>query len=198
MLYNQGVNQRGDPAKTRRCIRDKQECAIMGFLEQSETKQTPIVILTPGFQVEATLNSVGLMQTFLNDDTKAVFTLTDVTLYGLEQGNPAASVALDELFLRKDECHAVAFPEILPREESGLLPRTELMAAYTSHYVIQGDYHMGSDTFLSDYFDIAKSIFLGVTDAYMFPLFTAQAAVIQQAPLVYVSRRTVKMHHRAG
>jgi hypothetical protein len=171
----------------------------MGFFEQSTAAQPyPVTALLSGFQAQCTLDVFGLLQTFLNDETKGTFTLKQVLLYGLEVGNPAASMSLSELYIRKDECHALAFDQALPHEQTGLMPRTEPVAVYTSHYAIQGGLHMGADALLADVIESSKSIFVGVTDAYIFPLFEAQTAVVQQAPLVFVYRGQVRMHHRAG
>lgn len=168
----------------------------MGFLEQSNQRETQVTVLTAGFQATGTLVSVGLMQTFINDDTKATFSLHDVTLYGLERGNPATGAQISELYVRKDEVHALAFAEMLSRDESGLMAREEPLAAYTSHYVVQGNYHMGADALLGDFFDAVKTIYVGATNVHLFPLFAMQAQMVTQAPLVYVSRTLVKMHHK--
>ncbi len=169
----------------------------MGFLDSSAIgKQTQVTVLTPGFQARATLKSVGLIQTFINDDSKALFTLDDVSLFGLEAGNPALSVRLAELYVLKTEVHALCFPTLLSRDESGLLPRAEPLAVYTSHYCIQGNFHMGTDSSVSDFMEISKLSFVGASDAAIFPLFKAQSAVIQQVPLVYIHRSVVKIHHR--
>lgn len=169
----------------------------MGIFDGSNTKQHRVTILLPGFQVRGTLLAYGLMQTFINDEQKDVFIIKDAVVHGLEEGNPAASMNLPEMYILKNQCHALAFEEVLSHEETGLLPRVESMAAYTSHYVIQGKYHMGSDALLADFVTVSKSFFLGVTNAYFFPLFRAQTSMIKQAPLVFIHRDTVKMHHRA-
>src|SRR3972149_2925801 len=104
----------------------------MGFLGQSSiAKPFPVTILAAGFQVRGTLQCIGLVQTFLNDEQKAVFSLLEVALYGVEKGNPAASITLPELHIRKDQCQVIAFESEMAREETGLLPRTEPLATYT-------------------------------------------------------------------
>jgi hypothetical protein len=169
----------------------------MGFLDASALmKQTQVTILTAGFQIRCTLRSMGLMQTFLNDEQKALFTLDDVTLFGLEMGNPATSIRLAELHIRKEQIHLIAFPTMLSRDESGLLPRTETLAVYTSHFVIQGSFHMGTDSLVSDFMEISKSQFIGVSNLAVFPLFQAQTAVVQQAPIGFIYRDAVRMHHQ--
>ncbi len=169
----------------------------MGFMDHQQGKAIQVTLLTPGFQVQGTLHIMGLVQTFLNDETKMFFALNDVTMHALAAGNPATSVHVDEMYVRKTDCHAVIFPELLSREDSGLLPRSEPLAAYTSHYVIQGGFHMGADALLVDYFEVSRGILLGATDVSIFPLFQQQAALVQHAPLVYVSRKLVHTAHRA-
>ena len=169
----------------------------MGFLDQASTmKEIPAVVLTAGFQAHCTMEVLGILQTFLNDEQKAVFALKDVTLYGLEAGNPARSMTLDELYVRKDVCHLIAFEQSFPQEETGLMPRIEQLAVYTSHFAIQGGFHMGSDSPLADFMESSKSQYVGVTDLQVFPLFQAQTAVIQQSPLAFVYRDAGVLHHR--
>lgn len=168
----------------------------MSFVDQgSLTKQNPVTVLLPGFEVQCVLQSVGLMQTFLNDDLKPILTLRRAAVLGLERGNPAASMALPELYVRKSVCHAIAFETPLSQEETGLMPRVEALAIYTSHYVLQGKAHLGTEDHVHDFIASTKSHFIGLTDVAIFPLFELQAAMIQQAPLVFVYRDAVRMHH---
>jgi hypothetical protein len=170
----------------------------MSFFEQASTlKAMPVTVLLPGFQVRCSLQVHGVVQVFLNDDQKSVFPLKQAAMYGLESGNPAASMQLDDLFVPKEQCHAIAFESMLPQEQTGLMPRTERIVVYTSHYAIQGDFHMGADTLVGELIDSVRVMFLGITDVQFFPLFRPQAALIQQAPLVYVYRRAVRMYHPA-
>jgi hypothetical protein len=162
---------------------------------QGTTKLLSVTMLMPGFQASGTIQIIGQLQTFVNDDQKAVFQLRDVTLYGLERGNPATSISLPELYVRKDQCHALILDREMPQEETGLMQRVEQIAGYTSHFVIQGGYHMGSDSLISDFMASSRAQFIGVTHANLFPLFEPQAAVIQEAPLLYIYRSAVKMHH---
>lgn len=169
------------------------------MLDQSQAGTTiPATVLTAGFQAQCTFSVMGMLQTFLNDDQKGVFTLHDVTLFGLEQGNPARSITTRDLFIGKQQCHLIAFQEIMSQEQTGLMPRIERLAVYTSHYVIQGDFHMGSDARPSDFIDTSRSQFVAATDVHIFPLFPAQTQVIQHAPLAYLHRTQARMHHPAA
>lgn len=168
----------------------------MGIFDQSSlTKQNPVTVLIPGFEVRCMLHSVGLMQTFLNDELKPILTLHQAAVLGLERGNPATSMSLPELYVRKDHCHAIAFEQMLSQEETGLMPHVEPLAVYTSHYVLQGKVHMGTEDRVHDFIATGKSSFIGLTDVAIFPLFELQSAMIQQSPLVFVYRDAVRMHH---
>ncbi len=168
----------------------------MGFLDgASTTKAISATVLSAEFQVTCTLNVIGLLQTFLNDEQRAVFTLNEAAAYGLERGNPAASMHIPELYIGKRSVHAIAFEQTFSSEEMGLKPRSERVAVYTSHFVIQGEFHMGTDALFSDFIDSSKAFFVGATNASIFPLFAPQTAVIQQAPLLYVHKDQARMHH---
>jgi hypothetical protein len=169
---------------------------VMSFFEQtSALKARRATVLIPGYQLQGDLEVLGMIQTFLNDETKGTFTIRNVTVHGLEPHNPAASMQIKELYIRKDQILALSFAEAISREETGLLPRTEHLAAYTSHYVIQGHFHMGTDSLVGDFIASTRSPFIGATDVTFFPLFQPRAAVIQSAPLTYLFAKAVRMHH---
>ncbi|NLX11931.1 MAG: hypothetical protein GXY36_19970 [Chloroflexi bacterium] len=168
----------------------------MSFFGAAAAKDVPATVLVEGFQIQAMIPTVGLIQMFLSDEQKPILTLKDATVYGLEAGNPVGSMRIAELLVRKDQCHAVIFHEMLSREDSALLPRAEPLAVYTSHYVVQGEYHMGSDAYITDFMLMATSMFIGAANVTIFPLFQPRTAMIQQAPLAYVHRSTVRMHHK--
>jgi hypothetical protein len=168
----------------------------MGLLDQAASgRQIPLTVLMARFQARGMLGVMGVLQVAINDDQKSNFTFEDVTLHGLDQGNPARSMQLAELHIVKAECHVLAFDEMMGQDQTGLMPRQELIAAYTSHFVIQGNVHMGADTPVSDCIDANRSQFVGMTDVTIFPLFPAQAQVIQHAPLAFIHRTQVRMHH---
>lgn len=170
----------------------------MSFLDQASTTQAiPVTVLLPGFQARAALTVLGVLQTFVNDEQKGVFALQQVALHGLEVGNPASSMELDSLFVPKDQCQVMAFDTMFPRDQIGLMPHVERIVAYTSHYAIEAEFHMGADAQPSDLLDSVRVMFLGVTNATFFPLFRSQAAIIQHAPLAFVYRRGMRMFHPA-
>lgn len=167
----------------------------MGLFETTSAKPVAVHILVPGFVVHGQLAVIGTLQTYLNDERRGTFSLNSVSVYGLEPGNPARSMQLEGLFVAKTRCHAILFDTMLPQEETGLLPRTERLAVYTSHYCIQGDFHMGPDVLIGEFAFASRAQFLGVTSAQIFPLFPPQAALPQSAPLVFVHRDALHMHH---
>jgi hypothetical protein len=171
----------------------------MGFLDQATTtRDIPITVLLPGFQARCVLQVYGMVQMFINDDQKAVFPLREVTLHGLEAGNPAVSMNVGEVFALKAQCHALVFDTMLSHEDTGLMARIERLVVYTSHYAIEGDFHLGKDIPVSDFIAGSRSQFVGATNVNFFPLFQPQAAVVQQAPLAFIHRQVVQMHHLMG
>ena len=168
----------------------------MGLFGQSTAaKSVSATVLMAGYQAQCTLSILGLLQTFVNDEQKSVLPLEEVTLCGLEQGNPARSMSIPQLFIKKTGCHALAFDAEFSPDETGLMPRVETVAVYTSHFVIQGSYHMGTDTPVSDFVDATKALFIAATNVSIFPLFEPQSRVVAQARLVYIHRSQVVMHH---
>lgn len=168
----------------------------MSFFEQtSAMKQMVATVLIPGYQIRGNLQVLGMIQTFMNDESKGVFTIKGAQVFGLESHNPAASMQIEEMYIRRDQVLALAFDQEFSHEETGLLPRTEQIAAYTSHYVVQGGFHLGTDDPVGDFVTSARAPFLGITPGAVFPLFQPRAAIIQQAPLIYVCAKAIRMYH---
>jgi hypothetical protein len=168
----------------------------MGLFQQSAfVKEFVVTMLCAEFQAQGTLKVLGSVQTFINDEQKSVFALFNTSLFGVERGNPATSTQIPELYIRKDRVQAIAFSIPLTREESGLLPRIEPLVAYTSHYAVQGNFHMGPENFIADFIDVAKAMFIGATEVSIFPLFQPQVAVVAEAPVVYMHRNMISLHH---
>ena len=168
----------------------------MGIFDQSSlTKQNPATVLLSGFQVRCTLHSIGMMQTFLNDEPEAGSDAASGVRVGVAARQSGDEHVLAWLYVRKDQCHMIAFEQMFSQEETGLMPRVEALALYTSDYVLQGKVHLGTEDQIHDFIVAGKSYFIGMTDVAIFPLFELQTAMIQQAPLVFVYRNAVRMHH---
>lgn len=168
----------------------------MSFFERSSPfKEFPATILLPGFQASGVLEVRGVLWVYINEERQQTLTLKQATVLGLEVGNPATSMALDELCVQTDRCQVLAFETAYSKEDTGLLPRIERLVAYTSHFAVQGDFHTGADTLLHDFIAASKSRFVACTSAFIFPLYEAQAAVIQRAPMAFVHRDAVWMYH---
>jgi hypothetical protein len=177
------------------CI--EQERAMSFFEQTSALKEKHVTVLIPGYQLQGDLQVLGMIQTYLNDETKDVFTIKDVAVHGLEPHNPAASMQIAELYVRKDQVLALVFADEIPSDETGLMPRTEQLVVYTSHYAVQGHFHMGADAVVGDFISSSRAPFVGATGATIFPLFQPRAAIIQNAPLVYLYASAIRMHHEA-
>lgn len=168
----------------------------MGYFDQgSTTKTVPVAVLLPGFEVRAEIQVIGMLQTFLNDDQRGGLTLLRATVYGLEAGNPATSMQVDELHVRKNQCHLLAFEEHFSKEETGLLMRVERLVVYTPYYAVQGNFHMMSAAVLSDFMASSSRQFVAATGVTIFPLFRPQTQMLQQAALAFMHRDLAHMHH---
>lgn len=168
----------------------------MGFLDQvSSAREVQVTALLPEFQADCTLKIIGMVQTFLNDEQRDVFTLYNASLYGLRQGNPATSIQIPALYVHKPKCQVIAFQETFDQQQMGLMPRHERLAVYTSHYVIQGDFYMGADAMIADFIHTARVSYIAATNVSFFPLFAAQAGLLQHAQLAYIHKSAVHIHH---
>ncbi|HRE47834.1 MAG TPA: hypothetical protein PLD47_08915 [Aggregatilineales bacterium] len=152
-----------------------------------------IAIFTAGFHYRAKLPTLGVFMTFLNDDQRPNLILREVEGIGVNASNPAAHLKTNELFVSKRACQAVALPT--PPSGIQLLPRTEPLALYTSHYCIIGKFHMGPDAQVTDFSEAYLSMFIPATDARIYPLLDARPGLVDAAPYIFVHKSQVIAYH---
>jgi hypothetical protein len=157
-----------------------------------------VTILNDAFQTRAKLRSLGLLTTYLNDDSKPTFPVYHAEAVGLDPANPATRIVQEEFIFRKPTIHAVAFESVPGDGHVVLLQREEALVVYTSHYAIQGKFHLGPDDRLNDFIEVMLSQFVIVTDAHVYPLFQPRTPLIAAAPLVLIQRSHIRMYHKAA
>jgi hypothetical protein len=157
-----------------------------------------VTLLTDGFQTRAVMRCIGLLAIYLNDDSKPTFPLYNAELVGLDPTNPATRVVQEEAFFRKPMCHVIAFENIPGEGHVVLLPREEALVVYTSHYAIQGKFHLGPDDRVGEFMEVQLSQFVTISDVHIYPLFQPRTPMIAAAPLVMMHRSLVRMYHKVG
>lgn len=154
----------------------------------------PVSVLTTTFQVRGTLNIVGLVMTFINDEQKASFNIMQCGVTGLQNTNPAAQMSHDEMIMLKRQVHVLAF-EDTPPAGIQLSARSEYLMLYTDAFALLGRWHMLPDARVNDFVDTSLSPFLPVSDLKVYPLFTGRPGLIQASPLGFVHKSQVRMYH---
>lgn len=165
-------------------------------IEQPSYAEIAVSIITSGFQARGKLHSMGILQTYLNDDQKTTLTLYGAEVIGYDPNNPATRITPEELVLRKAACSIIAFESRLPSEQWMLMPRTESLVIYTDHFAVQGKFHMGPDARLADFADAGLQQFIPASDAKIYPLFQPRAGLIQAAPVLGIQRTSICMYHK--
>jgi hypothetical protein len=157
-----------------------------------------VTILNDSFQTRAVMRAIGLLTTYLNDDSKSTMTVFNGESVGLDPSNPATRIVQDEIVFRKVMCHFIAFESIPGDGHVVLLPREESLVMYTSRYAIHGKFHLGPDDRISDFIEVQLAQFVVITDAHIYPLFQPRTPMITAAPLVLLHRSNIRMYHKAG
>lgn len=157
-----------------------------------------VTILNEAFQTRAVMRAIGLLTTYINDDSKSTVTVFNSESVGLDPSNPATRILQDEIIFRKQMCHFIAFESVPGEGHVVLLPREEALVMYTSHYAIQGKFHLGPDDRISDFIEVQLAQFVIITDAHIYPLFQPRVPMIAAAPLILLHRSNIRMYHKAG
>ncbi len=157
-----------------------------------------VTILNDSFQTRALMRAIGLLTTYMNDDSKPTFTVYNAEAVGFAPSNPATRIVQDEFIFRKPMVQMIAFESVPGDGHVVLLPREEALVVYTSHYAVQGKFHLGPDDRLSDFIEVMLAQFVIITDAHIYPLFQPRTPMIAAAPLVLLQRSHIRMYHKVG
>ncbi len=166
------------------------------IIEQPSYTEFAASVITNTFQARGKLQSMGTLQTFLNDDQKTTLTVYNAELIGLEPTNPATRITPAELVVRKAACSLIAFDVRPPADQLMPLSHVESLVIYTDRFAIQGKFHMGPDARINDFADAGLQQFIVASDARIYPLFQTRGGLIQSAPIICIQRASISIYHK--
>lgn len=163
-------------------------------LLQAQLPRYPAQIVTTGFHIQGTMETIGPVMDYLNDVNRTHLPFLDATVNALTPG-PMGPLTRSQVLIPKADAVAIYLDDATGRSSISLLRRVERGILYLPGLVCRCELHMGADTRWQDMLSLLPGDFFGVTAAMVFPLLTLPGPFPQQADLVIFNRRHVRMMH---
>ena len=155
-------------------------------------------IVMDQFLIDATVRSVGAMDTSLNNVQYNYITANNVVATPWHQNNPLKSIGYVEGFLTISEILLVCPTDSEAQKKIKLMPHLERLIFYLERFVVQANLSMGQDMALSGVLDSLGRRFLTITDVSVFPMFPAAAAMPKSMPIAFLNKDKISHYHLPG
>jgi hypothetical protein len=153
-----------------------------------------VTIFTSAFQMRGTLQVLGTLQTFINDEQKPTFTLYNAEALGTT--NPV-KMSQQELVVSKRSVQCLLFDTMPPQGSIALLPRQEPLVVYVEGFAISARFYMGQDARIADFSDASMQQFLAAGDLKLYPIGQVRPGLVSSAPLGVIHKSAFKFYHKA-
>jgi hypothetical protein len=161
---------------------------------QAQLPRYPVQVLTTTYHIQGGLETIGPILDFVNDRERDAFVFLDATVKSLTPG-PMGQVTRPHISVPKPEVIAMYFDDATARSSIQMLRRVERSIMYMPYLVCRGEFHLGTDTRWQDMVSLLPTDFFAFTNASVFPLSPLPGPFPQQAELVVLNRRHIKMLH---
>ena len=160
----------------------------------AELPRYPVRVLTTTYYIQGGLETLGPIIAFMNDRDRDAFVFLDATVKPLTSG-PIGQMTRPVISVPKPEVIAMYVDDAAARSSIQTLRHIERCIIYMPYLVCRGEFHLGADTRWQDMLGMLPTDFFAFTNASVFPLAPLPGPFPQQADLVVLSRRHVKMMH---
>jgi hypothetical protein len=151
------------------------------------------------FLVEARIKAVGNLDNTLNDERYSYLNVFGGIATPWYQSNPLKPISYAEGTIKVADMVLVYPINAADQAAVQLMPHSERAILYAGGFAIHGNLSMGGDMTLSTALDGITKRFLALTDASIFPMAPASAAISEIMPLALLNRSMVyKIHGVEG
>ena len=150
------------------------------------------------FLMDATVRSVGAMDTSLNNVQYNYITAGNVVATPWHQNNPLKPIAYAEGYLTITDMLLVCPLDSEAQGKIKLMPRQDMLIFYLERFVVQAKLSMGEDMVLSGVLDSLDRRFLTITDVSVFPMFPAVASLPKSMPIALLNKDKISHYHLPG
>jgi hypothetical protein len=166
-------------------------------LEAPPIHRHGVQILTAHFQLSGQVETVGSVDTFINDPARDCFVLHDVRLAPLASGSPLKPLSRPHAVICRSEIALLHFTSAETQAAIRTLQRRELLVAYTPVAVCRGYFHMPTEANVNTFLGVTSGSLLPITEAYVFPLIELPDPFPAEADMLLVGRTHLRFYHPA-
>jgi hypothetical protein len=164
-------------------------------LSQPNVTSYPVELLACCFQVSGRLTPLGDILSFLNDPQRATLVIEDAQATPLQAGWRAGQFSGPDMVVPKAEVQLVLVGD-LQADELRLLPRIEQLVVYTDTFAVNGHFHTGSETPVSDLFYVSRGPFFPASDAQVYAVQPLNVPVEGVASIMFVNKDHINLFYQ--
>jgi hypothetical protein len=154
-----------------------------------------VEVLTRTYRLQGTYAPIGRMLDALNRQENVSFVMSDVSFTPLSPSASLRTISVPALTLSKNEILLFTFEERAAPEELMMRKRTERAIVYLPHFVVRGDFHLGTEDRFHDVLDAWRGQFQPITSATLYPLDEMRGALRKTHDLIILNTSAIQHYH---
>jgi hypothetical protein len=156
-----------------------------------------VTIFTSLFQIRGKLHVAGVLQTYMNDESKSTLPVADAEIVTFDANSPALHMSQPEFIIMKHDAEVILFDQPPAQGMISFLPRTEMIVAYTNRLAVRGKFYMGTDSTIGSFVGAIAGMFAVASDITVFPLVPVNGGIVGEAPVALISKAAFRALHKA-
>jgi hypothetical protein len=162
-----------------------------------QISEIPANIVLDQFLLETKIKCVGNLDTYFTNEEYNYVTVLDTVARPWSQTNPVKPIGYAEGYLKIEDMILIYPMDPEAQSKIQLMPKAERAIFYMGPFVVQGNLIMGADMQLAEAMDSLVKRFLILTEASLYPMFPATAAMPEVMPVVLLNRAKISQYHAA-
>jgi hypothetical protein len=154
-----------------------------------------VQVWTETYSLQGTYAPVGRLLDALNRQENVSFVMSDVSFTPLDPDAALRTINVPALTLNKQEILFLTFEEGTTVEELMLRKRVERAIVYLPHFVVRGEFHLGTEDRFHDVLDAWRGQFQPITSATLYPLDKVPGFQHKVHDLIILNTDAVQAYH---
>ena len=150
----------------------------------------PVDILTAHYRVYGEFTPRGSPFFHLNNADVETLVIRNATMTPLRRGMRLGPTSTDEMYIPLDEPQIVTIGDF--RSQTGVLPKRARLMCFTDTYILQGYFHMTTETEMKNVFRSGQGPYFTATMVDIRALYTLGIDVQASAQICYVRGDSVR------
>jgi len=154
----------------------------------------PVDIFTAHYRISGEFKPRGNPTIFLNDPDNQTLSVYDATVIPLRPGVELEPLSAPTLHISKSEIQVLVLGN-MGLDVARPLPKRARLICLTDLYVLEGYFHMATDTRIEDLFTVLAGPFFFATQLQIVSLYTEATGVHAAAELAYVHKAAIHAYY---